>query len=135
MILECGSEETPAVVVVWSLIERESLDIDEEFGELDGEACAQDFRADGCLELANCLSSLASRNLETLPREATLAEVDQDVGDGLQIISAGLLKLVMRVHRGVAVGSSEGRFCVEGDMFACTTPEVREAKVNDINVA
>ena len=86
------AEDFAEVGVVRLVIEAERAGVVEVDGELVGEAAAEDLGGSGHLLLHNAVVLLLlGGSLQALPREATAAEVEHNVAEGLHVITAGLL--------------------------------------------
>ena len=99
-------------------LELERAAVGEILGKLGGAALAEGGDGNGLLLLHNELVLLGGRlGLEALPREAALEEVDEDVADGLEVVTAGLLDAKMVVDGGVTGGTGQGAALALGDVL------------------
>mmetsp|Transcript_26465 Transcript_26465/g.85551 ORF Transcript_26465/g.85551 Transcript_26465/m.85551 type:complete len:289 (+) Transcript_26465:3-869(+) len=90
------AEEAPEVGYVGVLLEAEAAAVGEVLGELAGAAGAEGRDGDLLLLFEDELVLAVGRlGLEALPGEAASEEVDEDVADGLEVVSPGLLDALM----------------------------------------
>ena len=72
---------------------------------------------------------------ETLPRQLALQEVEQDVADGFEIVTAGLLVAQVRRQGGIPGRAGQVLALAEGNVLAFRVFEALcQAEVNDVNV-
>ena len=117
-------------------LELERAAVGEVLGELRGAALAQGGDGDGLLLLHNELVLLGGRlGLEALPGKAALEEVDEDVADGLEVVTAGLLDAEMVVDGGVTGGAGQGAALALGDVLqgAGVAVPLGQAKVDAVD--
>lgn len=109
-VLERLREKFAEIIVVGLVLKTKVADVCEVLGKLFGESFTEILDGSGLLLLANLLILLlVSSSLEALPRQATTEEVHENVAQGLEIISSGLLAAKMGVD-GHVTGSSRKRF-------------------------
>ena len=103
VLIHAALEQLDDVPVVWVLGETQTSAVVHELSELLWLVFAQ--LVDGRLFLllfdGSVLLGLGSA-WQTLPWQRALQEVEQDVTDGLQVVSSGLLIAQMSVERGVS---------------------------------
>ena len=129
-------EQLGEVQVVRALVELEVLAVVEVLLELDGEALAQHLRGDAELLLEDAVVLLLlGGGLEALPWQRPLAEVHEDVPEGLQVVAAALLDAQVRVDGGVARGARQGLVLAVGDVAVRIEVAVLlgEAEVDDVD--
>jgi hypothetical protein len=82
--------------------------MNQEFSELRGTASAQLSDRNLLLVLEDeAVFLLGVVGFESLPGEGAFQEVDQDIGDGLQVIAPTLVDPQMVVDRGISRGSGQ----------------------------
>jgi len=99
-------------------LELEGSAVGKVFGKLRGASLAEGGDGDGLLLFHDKLVLLGGRlGLESLPREASLEEVDQDVTDGFEIVSARLLNTQVVIDGGVTGGTGQGSTLALGNVL------------------
>lgn len=117
-------------------LELEGAAVGEVLGELGRAALAKGRNGDGLLLLHNELVLLGGRlGLEALPREAALEEVDEDVADGLEVVTAGLLDAKMVVDGGITGRTGQGAALALGNVLqgAGVTVPLGQTKVDAVD--
>lgn len=117
-------------------LELEGAAVGEVLGELGRAALAKGRNGDGLLLLHNELVLLGGRlGLEALPREAALEEVDEDVADGLEVVTAGLLDAKMVVDGGITGSTGQGAALALGNVLqgAGVTVPLGQTKVDAVD--
>lgn len=96
------AEHTPEVSNIGLGLELQRSAVGQVLGKLGRTSLAESGDGDGLLLFHNQLVLFGGRlGLESLPRKTSLEEVDQNVADGLEIVSARLLDTQVIVDRGV----------------------------------
>lgn len=107
-VLQRLSEELAQVVVVGCVFEAEVSHVREIFAEFFGEAFAEVLDGGRLLFLTNLfILLLIGRRLETLPRQAAPEEIHENVAQGLEIVSTGLLAAEVGIDTHVTSRSGE----------------------------
>jgi hypothetical protein len=107
-VLESLGKELSKVVVIRGVLETQVADICQILREFLGEALAEILDSSGLLLLTNLLVLLlVGSSLQTLPGEAATKEVQENVAEGFEIVSTGLLASQMSVDTHVSGGSRQ----------------------------
>jgi len=131
------TEELLEVAVVGLVFEAEGAVVVEVGGELRGEALAEGFDGGGHLLLRDTVVLLLlGLSLETLPRERTAEEVEEDVTDGFKIVTTGLFNTKVSADGAVTSSTSQVLTLLVGDVLMSlgVTVLLGETKVDDVDV-
>ena len=106
--LESLSEQVAKVVVIWGILKSKVADVAEVLVKLLWEAIAQLGNWGSLLLFSDLLVFLlVGCSLESLPWETSAEKVHEDVAEGLEIVTAGLLTSEMGVDRHITSSSGE----------------------------
>jgi hypothetical protein len=117
-------------------IRTEDTNTNQEFSKLRGTASAQLSDRDLLLVLEDqTIFLLGVVGFESLPGEGALQKVDQDVGDGLQVVTSTLVDPQVIIDGGVSRGPGQRAPISVRDMLKCfrVAISLRETKVDAIN--
>jgi len=106
------------------------------FRELGGTSLAQCRNSNGLLLLHDELVlRRGALGLKSLPWQSALEEIHQDVPDGFEVITAGLLHTQVVVDGGIAGRAGEGPALALGDVLegAGVAVSLRKAKINAVH--
>lgn len=129
-------ENLPHVVVVRSLLELEVSTVLQVRVELFGHATSQ--RLDSrrhLLVLDSVVLVILVLALQTLPRQRSLQEVDENETDRLKVVTPTLLNAKMCVDTGIARRTSQRLVVLVGNVLTRlgVTITLRETEVNHVN--
>lgn len=102
------AEQLAKVRIVGLVVEAKGTGVVQKDAKLVGEAATEEVSGGRHLLLHDAVVLLLlGRGLEALPGKRTAEEVHKDVGEGLQVITTGLLDTQMRIDGGVASSTSQ----------------------------
>ena len=112
------AKHAPQVGNVGLGLELERATVSKVFRELRGTSLTEGGDGDGLLLLHDEFVLLGGGfGLEALPRESSLEEVDEDVADGFEVVTAGLFDSQVVVDGGVTRCAGEGAALALGNML------------------
>mmetsp|Transcript_8789 Transcript_8789/g.23731 ORF Transcript_8789/g.23731 Transcript_8789/m.23731 type:complete len:334 (-) Transcript_8789:165-1166(-) len=130
------AEHSSQVGDVWLGLELEGSAVRQVLGELRWAALAQGWDGDALLLLHDELVLLGGGlGLESLPWESSLEEVDEDVPDGLEIVTTGLLHTQVIVDGCVTWGSCQRTSLALWDVLQCSgvTVSLGETEIDTVD--
>ena len=136
MALHAALEVVEALAVVRLLLELERAAVLHVLAELAGVTAAELFKTRLNLLLLDVIVLLVlGATGQTLPRQLTLDEVEQDVADRLQIVTSGLLNALVGGNGGVSGGTGQVLAILVGNVLAIAVlVALCETEINNVDV-